>query len=171
MDLANLNLTDFFTKGFVTDKFFKDISHFKQYEFVYCESPCLGNEEHIFDSRCTNLLHELHCLIADNYVSAIFSNYQLLSYGMWEGVDSNSTTWHNDQKDKKMNSNFLIYLDDTEEHDNSIEFKNNNIEYKVLPKENDFVWINQSKKFLHRATHNQGRRRVLSFEFLIDGLE
>lgn len=171
MDSANLNLTDFFIKGFVTGKFFKDLSHFKDYEFVYCEDTALGNGERVVDIRCSEFLDELHHLIAENYISKIFTKYQLMSNGMWEGVDNGSSVWHNDQTDQNMNSNFLIYLDDTGTHDNSIEFKNDNLEYKVLPKENDFVWINQSKKFLHRATHNQGRRRVLSFEFLIDGLE
>jgi hypothetical protein len=170
MDSASPNLTNFFLKGHVTG-FFRDVSYLREFNFVHCEHPSLGQEEHISDPRCRDMLRDIQAEIVDRFISKIFHNYELVSYGMWEGVDKDSQVWHNDQFQKRMNSNFLIYLDDTFNYDNSIEFKNHSEHYKVLPRENDFVWINQSKHFFHRASHNSGRRRVLSFEFFIDGLD
>ena len=70
-----------------------------------------------------------------------------------------------------MNSNVIIYLDDTREHNNNIQVKNQIEEFVITPKENDFIWLNQNNLFRHKASHNDGRRRILSFEYYIDGLD
>jgi hypothetical protein len=68
-------------------------------------------------------LLELQLLIGQEYISKIFGrNYILKNTGMWEGVDEGSSEWHNDWEDgKNMNTNLLVYLDDTTEHSNSIQ--------------------------------------------------
>jgi len=168
MDSANLNYDDFFVKGFVTGKFFKDISHFTKYKFP----NCTGNSFEISKEAKSELL-ELQLLIGQEYINKIFDrNYILKNYNMWEGVDDGSKIWHNDCEDgKNMNTNFLVYLDDTAEHANTIQVRNNITEYVIIPNAGDFVWINQGKGFQHKASHNGGQRRVLSFEYFTDGIK
>lgn len=173
MDSVSLNYEDFFVKGFVTGKFFKDISKFKQYDFPNCNNPDLIGETDGVPKEANSDLLELHLLIGQEYISKLFDrNYILKNCAMWEGVDEGSIDWHNDwQNGKNMNTNLLVYLDDTTEHLNSIQVRNKVDEYVVLPKEGDFVLLNQGLGFEHKATHNGGRRRVLSFEFFIHGLK
>ena len=168
--IANLHLEDFFVKGFVTGEFFIDATSFLKYEFADCEDPNVRDCDSLPDAAKDDML-KLHQLVGEVYVSQIFPNYKLMNCGMWEGVDSGSCTWHNDCVDgSTMNTNLLVYLDDTTEHGNSIEIRNGLSEYCVLPKANEFVWLNQAYHFQHKATHNTGRRRILSFEFLVDGI-
>ena len=70
-----------------------------------------------------------------------------------------------------MNSNVLVYLDDTREHKNGIDVKSQIEEYNITPKENEFVWLNQGKMYQHKASHNGGRRRILSFEYWIEDIK
>ena len=171
MDSASPNLTDFFVKGYVTGEFFEDVRSYRECYFPDCNDPNIGEDIQFVDTTTDADLDRLHRLVGEKIVGQIFANYKLQGKGMWEGVDQGSCVWHNDFVDgMNMNTNILVYIDDTSTHDNSIEFKNHNEHYKVLPRENDFVWINQSTHFFHRATHNSGRRRVLSFEFYINEL-
>ena len=43
-------------------------------------------------------------------------------------------------------------------------------EHVIFPNKYDFMWLNQSSAFEHKAAHNGGRRRVLSFEYKVYGL-
>ena len=172
MDSVNLNYDDFFVKGFVTGKFFTDTSKFLNYKFSNAEDPNVGENDSL-PKEASSDLQELHLLIGHEYLNKLFdSDYILKNKGMWEGVDEGSSTWHNDWEDgKNMNTNVLVYLDDTTEHSNSIQVKNGFNEYVILPKAGDFVWLNQGKGFKHKASHNGGRRRVLSFEYFTDGIK
>jgi hypothetical protein len=172
MDSVNPNYDDFFVKGFVTGKFFTDISKFSKYKFSDANDPNVGEEDSIPKEASSDLL-ELQLLIGQEYINKLFGrNYTLKNKGMWEGVDEGSSEWHNDWEDgKNMNTNLLVYLDDTTEHSNSIQVKNGFDEYVILPKAGDFVWLNQGKGFQHKASHNGGRRRVLSFEYFTDGIK
>ena len=173
MDSASLNYSDFFTKGFVTGKFFKDTSKFLEHKFPNCNQPGLIGETDGVSEQAKSDLLELHLLIGQEYISKIFErNYILKNTALWEGVDEHSAEWHNDFEDgKNMNTNLLVYLDDTTENANSIQVRDKNTEYVILPKEGDFVWLNQGKGFQHKASHNGGRRRVLSFEFFTDSIK
>lgn len=120
------------------------------------------------DINLKDILEETKIFLIEHYISKVFSKYEFLDYYAWEGVDPGSSVWHNDKREG-FNSNILVYLDDSF-NSNTIEVKNDIEEFKVYPKKGDFIWINQSTKFLHRATHIKGRRRVLSFEFNIHDL-
>ena len=120
------------------------------------------------DTNLKAILQETNTFLIENYISKVFSNYEFIEYYAWEGVDPGSSVWHND-KIEGFNSNILVYLDDSL-NSNTIEIKNNIEEFKIYHKKGDFVWLNQSTRFLHRATHKQGRRRVLSFQYKIQDL-
>ena len=137
---------------------------FKNFEF-----PDYNNVDVELEEQATQLLTILHNHIANKYVSVLFDNYVVGRRCMWTGIDNLSSDWHNDNNDE-FNSNLLVYLDDGEQYGNSIEIKTPTEEFKIYPKKNQFVWLNQDKKFLHRATHISGPRRLLSFEFKIPDL-
>lgn len=133
------------------------------YNFSHCDDPNFS-----YDSRLDGLAEAAREWLSTNYVGALFANYEFLKYNAWSGVDQPSSNWHNDQREG-FNSNILVYLDDSL-NCNSIEVKSDNSEVKIYPKKGDFVWLNQRKAFRHRATHIEGTRRVLSFEFNINDL-
>lgn len=159
---------DFLSKGYYTDFFPSDLANeFNDKEF----SDCNQVENLNIDPDTQSRLEEIHRYFLREYVLKLFPNAEMKNNGMWHGVDNGSAVWHNDQEDgDPFNSNILVYIDDNVCYNNSIEVTNGIDEYKIVPKPNQFVWLNQRKIFKHRATHNQGPRRLLSFEFYIDGL-
>lgn len=167
MNTDQYNLADFFTKGFITGKFHKDLLYLKEFHFVDSTNHSKYSEDVIVNSKeCEEILDHLHIEIGQKYISKIFSKYELVARGLFEGVDDKSMKWHNDQEYGNMNTNFLIYLDETESYRNSIEVKDQVNHYELFPKANEFVWLNQAKNFQHRASHNYGRRRILWFDYL-----
>ena len=160
---------DFFVKGYYTEVLSFDVAaEFDNCVFVDCNT---SDNMHISED-VQSRLNELHLYLAENYVSKIFSAYKILGNGMWDSVDNGSDTWHNDWSDGgHLNSNILLYIDDNRLYNNSIMVRNGRQEFKIQPQPNQIVWLNQSRCFEHKATHNSGPRRLLSFEFFIDGLK
>jgi hypothetical protein len=159
-------INNFLINGFTSDFLTLDAAFlFKKFEFPDC-----NNGEAELEEEAVELLDILHRHVAKKYVSSLFDEYSIGERGMWTGVDNMSSDWHNDSNEE-FNSNFLIYLDDGELHGNSIEIKTPTEEFKIYPNKNQFVWLNQNKKFQHRATHLSGPRRLLSFEFTIPAIK
>lgn len=168
MDSTIQNLDSFFINGF----YYGNIDRicqidFDKYNFLHC-NKVEGVVRPDLESELKTIIEETKVFLVENYISKVFTNYQFLDYYAWEGVDPGSSVWHNDKREG-FNSNILVYLDDSLGC-NTIEVKSDNEEFKMYPKKGDFIWLNQSTRFLHRATHIQGRRRVFSFEFNIDDL-
>lgn len=163
-------IENFFINGYVHGKFDIDaVTMFKDDYFIDCNSDDADVRE--IDTESKRKLNNLHEYISENYIKQIFTEFRVGKNGMWSGVDSGSAEWHNDFVDEdRFTSNFLIYLEDNEPFGNSIEVKNQFQEFKIVPKPNEFVWLNQNRKFMHRATHKSGPRRLLSFEFFIPSL-
>jgi len=165
-----LTIEDFFTKGFVHSKFDIDVvDMFKNDHFIDCNSK--EADDQVISKEAQLKLDEIHLHVGKNIIEKVFSNFTYRRNGMWCGVDTGSAEWHNDFIDgDPFTSNLLIYLEDGEPYGNFIEVKNAFEEYVVVPKPNEYVWLNQNKKFMHRATHKSGPRRLLSFEFFIPDL-
>lgn len=145
-----------------------NIEKFDRFDFKDCTQP----EETWLDKNAMDDLRELHKWFGKNYISKIFDKFELKDCAMWSGVDEGSRNWHNDFEDgDAFNSNILVYMDDlTEENGNTIQVASNDYINILYPSRRDFVWLNQKKCFQHRATHESGVRRVLSFEYLIPAL-
>ena len=167
MDSENQSYNNFFLKGFMHGRFFEPIDDFYNFTFPDCTRHTPEN----ITQPAKEQLEILHAVVGERLISYLFKHYELRDCGMWEGVDDYSKIWHNDfEGDKKMNTNVLVYLDDAAPYANTIEVKSNETEYTIIPDKGDFVWLNQTKNiYQHRATHNGGRRRILSFEYFIDG--
>jgi hypothetical protein len=158
---------DFFINGFVSGTIAMDAAFiFNGFEFPSCDND---DPTPVINQSAKKLLDIIHNYIAQTYVSKLFTHFSIGENSMWSGVDGMSADWHNDGREG-FNSNFLIYLDNGEAYGNKIEVKNSAEEFVIFPKKNQFVWLNQSSGFLHKATHVSGPRRVLSFEFNIQGL-
>lgn len=158
-------MNEFLTNGFATGVLTLDVAFlFKRFPFPNC-----NDGEATPSPEAEMYLQSLHEHIATKYVSTMFDEFGFGEHNMWSGVDGPSQEWHNDSCDE-FNSNFLVYLDDGEMYNNFIEVKTPVEEFKIYPKKNQFVWLNQNQRFLHRATHTEGPRRVLSFEFKIPAI-
>ncbi len=159
MDSTIQNLDSFFINGFYKGHidFIEDIN-FNNYKFIDC------NEEfRLLDKQLEPILLRVKEHLIKNHVSVIFDKYNIIDQYAWSGVDGYSKEWHNDLKEG-FDSNVIVYLDDSL-GENTIEFKNQTEQFKIYPKKGDFVWINQSKQFQHKATHITGNRRVMGFDF------
>tara|TARA_B110000305_G_C19135552_1_gene491003 strand:- start:254 stop:745 length:492 start_codon:yes stop_codon:yes gene_type:complete len=162
-----MQLDDFFVKGYYTEVCCNNIAlEFSNYDFTNCNS---ANHMQV-PEQVQQRLDSIHLSLADNYVSKIFTSYELLNNGLWDGVDSGSSDWHNDQKSRGFNSNILVYIDDNRVYNNYIMVTNGAEEFKIQPQSNQLVWLNQSSCFKHKAIHTSGPRRLLSFEFFVEGL-
>ena len=164
---GNFKIDDFFVKGYCTDVLSSNIAaEFSNYDFTNCNS---ANRMQV-PEQVQQRLDSIHLSLADNYVSKIFTSYELLNNGLWDGVDSGSSDWHNDQKSRGFNSNILVYIDDNRVYNNYIMVTNGAEEFQIQPQPNQLVWLNQSSCFKHKAIHTSGPRRLLSFEFFVEGL-
>ena len=127
-----MQLDDFFVKGYYTEVFCNNIAlEFSNYDFTNCNS---ANHMQV-PKQVQQRLDSIHLSLADNYVSKIFTSYELLNNGLWDGVDSGSSDWHNDQKSRGFNSNILVYIDDNRVYNNYIMVTNGAEEFKIQPQQ------------------------------------
>lgn len=105
--------------------------------------------------------------ISKKYVEPIYKNYIVTYCAVWDGVDLGSAEWHND-KIEGFDFSVLYYYDSTnEESGGQIEFKFPDGETIIYPKSGDLIFINQDKKFFHKASRSNSSRRVASIEYKI----
>lgn len=105
--------------------------------------------------------------VSKKYVEPIYKNYIVTYCAVWDGVDLGSTEWHND-KIEGFDFSVLYYYDSTnEESGGQIEFKFPDGETIIYPKSGDLIFINQDKKFFHKASRSNSSRRVASIEYKI----
>lgn len=162
-----MDLNNFFLEGFVKDKIDYDISQFDDWPFLEDKSrDWAGTADQQVE------LAKLASHVSHEIVGMVFDDRRLLRSGLWQGVDAESQVWHNDWRDgDEFNSNFLIYLDDNDiSRGNYIGVRGQDFEYCLEPRRGEFVWLNQSEMFEHRASNQQGLRRIIVFEFYIPGL-
>lgn len=119
------------------------------------------------ESRNSSARSHIEC----NYLNQFFQEYRLIRSGSWEGIDDQSKDWHNDRKEGH-NISFLIYLDKcSPESGGQLEVKTNDFKSIIYPEPGLVVILNQSMHFKHRALPCKTRRRVLSFDYLLNDLE
>ena len=165
------NYQDFFTKGFVHGNILshKDISKFEKFHFIDCRQEDIPNNSSLPPKELIPLFNDYASKFESKLISKLFTNFKRLDFGMWQGVDLESMDWHNDNLyGESFNSNILIYLEDHTE--TALEVKSQSAEIKIPVRSGDFIWINQSLNFQHRARQESGKRRILSFEYFLPGL-
>lgn len=162
-----MSLSDFFIKGYAKGHYDNEneLSFFDSFEFPHAE---VVDELPI---SAENKLKEIGKFLEQEFVKKLFENAKLNRVSMWQGVDSKSNVWHNDYYHNP-NSNILLYLDkNNKDVGNAIEFRNTDEEYLEYPDRGNFIMMNPSKQFEHKATHTPNtQRRLLCFDFNIPEL-
>ncbi len=166
------NRHSFLTKGFCL---FKEP---QLCDIIKIDWPLVNTQERLRDNFEKDLPKEANkaLLFVSNYLKATYVN-QLYpgaifkKYGVWEGVDSDSTHWHNDFFEG-MNCFFLLYFDDmSPETGGAIHLKWPTGEETIYPKRGDCVFLNQSLQFFHRADKASIPRRISSFDYFAEELD
>ncbi len=165
------NINDFLIRGYVKGNLLglQEVSYFDQYHFVDCLDENISNDSAIPPKKLIPLFENYASQFEEHLILKLFPIFKRLDFGMWQGVDLESRQWHNDfLYGESFNSNILVYL---EEHSQTaLEIKNGVEEIQIPVKAGDFIWINQSSNFQHRARQESGARRILSFEYFLPGL-
>lgn len=157
-------LDNFFTKGYVLfhEPNLIDLNCFEIVNVeIYDKLPL-----NAFDENEQKQFMEFSKVVTEKYVTQLFGDYyEILGYGIWDGVDPGSMNWHNDQ-DEGLDFNVLYYHDTMlPETGGQIEFKYPGGQDCVYPKSGDLIIINQDFKFMHKASRSTISRRVASIEF------
>lgn len=158
-------ITDFLIEGFSVIKDLNPLYNFTCTNLVNVES--IDDIDYIaqYTNEQNEYLKYFSEYIETNYISKIFSNYTCLTKNMWDGVDSKSCEWHNDNKEGQ-DSCFLYYIDSSSlETGGALYFKNDQKEYKIYPASGTLVWMKQSPVFLHKADRSIKQRRVIHLEY------
>lgn len=140
----------------------------------------INTEERNRDNNKNDLPEEINvklklatAYIKEKYLDKYWENNSFYKYTVWQGVDKDNQGWHTDMFEG-YDIFFLFYNDDTfEETGGSIQFKwkneNNQFQTKSYqPKKGDLFLVSNSRGFWHRAESTTIRRRVISFDFLIN---
>jgi hypothetical protein len=160
-----IEYTDFFTKGFCfiensgLTNYFGNIDNYNiKDSFDMGDEPKLGDNP----TELNEILLQVREKIVHEHLTKIFKNYTPLSYFIWDKVDSVTSDWHTDNQD----CSFLLYFDDTDEFTGgALSVKDYQNEYKIYPKKDMLIWLNQNKKFLHKAENSNKKRRLAIFQF------
>lgn len=116
------------------------------------------------------LIHPLVKKI-NNELSEHF-NYKFIESEIWDDVDTGSKEWHNDNSYNVSIANLtvLIYCDERKEG-NTISIRGPISEVNITPDRYNMVFINQNKKFEHKAEISEFPRRVIGLQYFIEELE
>lgn len=110
-----------------------------------------------------SILYTIHYQIAIDIIEPKIKQYTIEKRRIWEGVNADATSWHNDLKEGP-NSFFLLYHS-TMINDGFIFFRNGHKEWKILPKIGMLVAVNCDTKFEHKAEISNRKRIVSSYYF------
>lgn len=173
--LKTENLNDFYIKGFTTfllPEVFK--YNFDNFSFVQA-----GNQSDDFvyknDPLLLPIINEFADLIEQRYVSFFDTNYTNLRKLAANGCHVKAQKWHDDQDtwtDLNICLVFNLYLDDTEEHKNGFDIKNESEEFNLFPKKGELFMLNVSNVFKHKGNINNPNvnRRVMTFDYFVPSL-
>lgn len=89
---------------------------------------------------------------------------------IWDDVDNGSKVWHNDRSLSEANLTVLIYCDDKVEG-NTISIRGPLSSIDITPDKYDVVYVNQNKKFEHKAAISKLPRRVIGLQYFCEELE
>lgn len=103
----------------------------------------------------------IHCEILNDIVP----NAVMRKRRIWEGVNLDATSWHNDYGEGP-NCFFLLYFSNMDTATNgAVYFRNTVDEWKIYPKDGMLVAVNCLNNFEHRAEKANCTRIIASFYF------
>ena len=159
------DMTTFFKDGFYTGEVDLNVQLFDDVKFPSIDYDA---KDLILPDICkqeiTNVQEQLEEVISETY-----PKFELTEeVGLWNGVTKDNNEFHNDfVAGDKFNSNILVYLDEgNDDNENYIEIKGED-KCRIFCNPGQFVWLNQSPQFEHRANNGRGNRRLLHFAYYI----
>jgi hypothetical protein len=171
-----MNWQDYFEKGYIKGRYknIEELNIFDNFEFQHADTV----NDHEIPFIAIQILKEIGTELLETVVRNLYDNVTLGRVSMWYGVDNKAKNWHNDLYDREVmggdephyDACILLYLDNNNEDvGNSIQFRNKIDEFIEYPDKGDFVVINQSLQFEHKATHIPNTaRRLLCFDYNIE---
>ena len=165
---------DFLTKGYA---YFKEeelasMIDIDSVEFQYHEERLRDNFKDNLPKEVALQMEAAKVYITEKYINQAFPKNNFMSYVIAEGVDADSSIWHNDGFEGG-NIFFLFYFDDQNPATGGeIQFKwpgEGNID-TYYPKKGDLVLLNKTPGFFHRASKSKITRRLASFTYNVEGL-
>lgn len=154
---------DFYTKGFQIFDGAKYTQYIDTSDIIWEYEGGIDNDFHPANNK--ELIDS--CLLSMHYeiLSDIVPNATISKRRIWEGVNIESTQWHNDYKEGP-NCFFLLYFSDMDDNTNgAVYFRNSMEEYKIYPKKGMMVAVNCLNNFEHKAELPNCQRVVASFYF------
>jgi len=162
-------LKDFNEKGFVflRDEDVAGLIDVDSFKLKYNEEMLRDNSENDLPSNVKMQMDIVAEHLKTKYLEKMFDEVNFVKYILWEGVDADTATWHNDGFEG-MNAFFLLYFDDQdEETGGEVAFKWGDKEESFYPKRGDLILLNQAAGFFHRADKAKIKRRQCSFDFVV----
>jgi hypothetical protein len=174
--LKTEHLNDFYIKGFTVFSFPEAFKYnFDNFNFIQA-----GNQSDDFvyknDPLLIPIINEFAELIEQRYVSFFGSEYKNLRKLGVNLAHNKARKWHSDVDtwaDLNICLVFNLYLDDTKEHNNGFDIKNDTEEFNLFPKKGDLFMLNVSNAFKHKANINNDNvnRRVMTFDYFVPSLD
>jgi hypothetical protein len=167
-------INDFRTKGYA--KFSEiDLANMVDIDkvvFHYHEERLRDNFKDNLPVEVVKQMELVKVYLTQKYIDAAFKNYEFMNYVVAEGVDADSSIWHNDGFEGG-SVFFLFYFDDQhEETAGEVEFRwPNGGHAKYYPKKGDLILLNQTPGFFHRASKSKIPRRLSSFTYNVEHSE
>lgn len=159
------DMTTFFKDGFYTGEVDLNVQLFDDVKFPSIDYDA---KDLILPDTCKQEIKKVQEQL-EEVISETYPKFELTEeVGLWNGVTKDNNEFHNDfVAGDKFNSNILVYLDEgNDDNENYIEILGVD-KCRVFCRPGQFVWLNQSPQFEHRANNGRGNRRLLHFAYYI----
>lgn len=161
------DMTTFFKDGFYTGEVDLNVQLFDDIKFPSIDYDA---KDLILPDTCKQEIKKVQEQL-EEVISETYPKFELTEEpGLWNGVTKeNNALKSNDTNvaGDKFNSNILVYLDEgNDDNENYIEILGVD-KCRVFCRPGQFVWLNQSPQFEHRANNGRGNRRLLHFAYYI----
>ncbi len=167
-------VTEFNKKGYAKfqETELANMIDIEKVDFVFHEERLRDNFKGNLPKEVVEQMELAKTYITQKYIEPLSNDYEFMNYVIWEGVDADSSIWHNDGFEGG-NIFFLFYFDDQfPESGGEVEFKwpgEGNID-TYYPKKGDLMLLNQAPGFFHRASKSKIQRRLASFTYFVEGV-
>jgi|TARA_A200000159_G_C7275321_1_gene319123 hypothetical protein len=171
------DMTTFFKDGFYTGDVDINVQIFDDVKFPSID---YNPEDLKLPDNCKQEIKKVQEQL-EEVISETYPKFELTEEpGLWNGVTKENNEFHNDfVAGDKFNSNILVYLDEGNDmNENYIEIAGEDIldkdgipygvsKCRIFCRPGQFVWLNQSPQFEHRANNGSGNRRLIHFAYYI----
>jgi len=142
-----------------------------RFKLLNKEERLRDNGEKDIDPELAMRMRTAAIYLQTKYIDTTFKSAEFKKFLIWDGVDKDNQHWHTDLFEG-MNCFFLFYMDNMEPATGgAINFKKGPDIHTYYPMAGDLFLVNNQRGFFHKADAcTCEKRRVASFDFLVEGL-